>query len=115
ARKMAREIIVLRQRQHARQLEGGVDDFHTGIAKMGCEPFGGNEGVVGGHPVSVLAVIPGCAASRRPGIWRLLREIPGSRFARPGMTREKALTLLLRLPFLYGAAGVAPGGEARSE
>src|SRR5664279_6566647 len=37
-------------------------------------------------------VIPGHASSRGPGIRRLLREIPGSRFARPGMTKR----LLLR-------------------
>src|SRR5258705_7653372 len=37
---------------------------------------------------SITAVIPGCAARRRPGIHNhgLGLWIPGSRFARPGMT-----------------------------
>src|ERR1700731_2481858 len=40
-------------------------------------------------------------------------EIPGSRCARPGMTKETSV-LLLRLPLLHRAAGVAPGGKAAS-
>src|ERR1700746_3908677 len=46
---MRREIIVLRQRRHARHLERCVDDLDLGIIEMGGEPFGGDEGIGGGH------------------------------------------------------------------
>src|SRR2546430_3954372 len=46
---MRGEIVVLRQRQHARQLERGVDHPDLGIAEMRGEPFGGDEWVGGGH------------------------------------------------------------------
>ena len=58
ARNMRGEIIVLRQRQHARQLERGVDDLDVGIVEMRGEPFGGDERIGGGHD-AILAVIPG--------------------------------------------------------
>src|SRR5262245_35215936 len=45
---MCGEIVVLRQRQDARQLEGGVDHFHIRIGNVRREPFGGDEGVGGG-------------------------------------------------------------------
>ena len=48
AGKMGGEIIVLGQRQHAGQLEAGIDDFHIGIVDMRRQPFGGDERVVGG-------------------------------------------------------------------
>jgi hypothetical protein len=34
-------------------------------------------------------VIPGRRLSGEPGIWKLLREIPGSPFGRPGMTSDE--------------------------
>ena len=48
ARNMRGEIIVDRQRQHARQLEGRVDDLDLGVVEMGGEPVGGDKRIVGG-------------------------------------------------------------------
>src|SRR2546430_16293783 len=50
---MRGEIVVLRQRQHARQLERGVDHPDRGIAEMRGEPFGGDEWVGGGGHRSI--------------------------------------------------------------
>src|SRR5881409_2650857 len=101
---MRGEIIVLRQRQHARHLERGIDHLDAGIIQVRGEPFGGDERIIGGgHGAKSLLSFRG-TRSVNP-------ESRDSGFAsRPGMTREK-LPLLLRLPLFDRAAGVAPGGE----
>ena len=48
ARNMRAEIIVRRQRQHAGQLGGCVDDPDLGIVETGGEPVGGDKRIVGG-------------------------------------------------------------------
>ncbi|MGY3356650.1 hypothetical protein ACVWZK_003313 [Bradyrhizobium sp. GM0.4] len=48
ARQMRGEIIVLRQWQHTRQLEAGVEHLDVGVIDVGGEPFGRDEGI-GGH------------------------------------------------------------------
>ncbi len=48
ARNMGGEIVVDRQRQHARQFEGRIDNTHLGVVDMGGEPVGGDKRIVGG-------------------------------------------------------------------
>ena len=66
---MRGEKIVDRQRQHARHLERGVDDFDARIVEMRGQPFGGYEWIVGGEViVSSFCVIPGMRRRRGPAI-----------------------------------------------
>ena len=70
---MRSDVVVLRQRQHARHLERGVDHPDVGIVQVRGEPFGGDERIGGGH-VSGLRYFPDVIAGLDPAI-HLLRRI----------------------------------------
>ncbi|KAH2776834.1 hypothetical protein KXW38_009839, partial [Aspergillus fumigatus] len=69
ARDVRGEIVVLRQRQHARHLEAGVDDPDAGLVEVCGQPFGRDERVgIRGHGLFSCVIIrlswPGKSAKR---------------------------------------------------
>jgi hypothetical protein len=54
---MGCEVIILRQRQDAGQLERGIEEFDIRIIEMRSQPFGGDERVGGGgHGLKISGV-----------------------------------------------------------